>query len=187
MSTDRRSLRVEIYSLRSEAIYNIGTLSRAWTPPVISSFSSTAKKTTESCSVYENVLMMGKTNEEKPGRLVEHLNPEAFKYYFDNFMEENAPTNAANPFEVVKKALLEKFSTKNTESETMEEAMNLSYQGEDVKEFFVKTSNLYKEANLNEGTKHGIIMEAIKSDQNLLHFVLLRKVRTFEGDIPGVL
>ncbi len=47
----------------------------------------------------------------------------------------------------------------------MNKAVNLTYKGEDVKEFFVRASKLYKEANFNEGTKHGMIMETIKSDQ----------------------
>ena len=62
----------------------------------------------------------------------------------------------------------------------MKEAVNLSYQCKDFKEFFVKETKLYKEANFNEGTKHGMIMEAIKFDQSLLHFVLLRIVTRFE-------
>ncbi len=46
----------------------------------------------------------------------------------------------------------------------MKEAVNLTYQGKDVKEFSVRASKLYKEANFNEGTKHGMITEIIESD-----------------------
>ena len=62
----------------------------------------------------------------------------------------------------------------------MKEAVNLTYKDEDAKEFFVRASKLCKKANFNEGTKHGMIMEAIKSDQSLLQFTLLRKVNTFD-------
>ncbi len=44
----------------------------------------------------------------------------------------------------------------------------------------MRASKLYNEARFNEGTKHGMIMEAIQSDQSLLQFVLLRKANTFE-------
>ncbi len=124
--------------------------------------------------------MKSKTDEEKADRLVAYLNAELFEHYFDHFMEENATTEAAKSSQVVKKALLEKFSTKKTKSETRKEEVNQSYQGEDVKEFFVKASKVYKEADFNEGTKEGTVIEAIRSDHNLLHFVLLRKVRTSE-------
>ncbi len=129
--------------------------------------------------VYENVLIMGKTDEEKEDRLVAHLNAEAFENYFDHFTDKKAPTEEAKSFQLVKKAQLEKFSTKKTESETMKEAVNLTYKGEDFK-LLVRASKLYKEANFNDGMRHGMIMEAIKSDEILLQFVLLRKVSTFD-------
>ncbi len=88
------------------------------------------------------MLMKGKTDEEKAERLVAHLNAEAFKYYFDHFTDEGAPTDAAKSFRKVKTALLEKLSTKRTESEAMKEAVNLTYKGKDVKEFFVRASKL---------------------------------------------
>ncbi len=125
--------------------------------------------------MYENVLMKGRTDEEKANRLVTHLNAEAFENYFDHFTDENTLTEEAKSFQLLKKALLEKFSKKK------KEAVNLMYNGEDVEEFFLRSSKLYKEANFNEGTKHGMIMEAIKSDQSLLQFVSLRKVSTFDG------
>ncbi len=81
---------------------------------------------------------------------------------------------------MAKKGQLEKFYTKKKESETKKETVNLLYQVEDVKESFVKAKMLYKEAKFNEGTKNGIIIEAIKSDLSLLHSVLLRKVWTLE-------
>ncbi len=39
----------------------------------------------------------------------------------------------------------------------------------------MRCSKLYMEANLNESTKNRMIIEAIYSDQSLLHFVLIRK------------
>ncbi len=71
--------------------------------------------------------MKGKADEEKADFLVAHLNAETFEYYSEHFTEENAPTEAAKSFQDVKKALLDKFSTKKTESGTMREAANQSY------------------------------------------------------------
>ncbi len=89
--------------------------------------------------------MKGKTDEEKAEKLGAHLKVEAFEYYFDHLTVENAPTEEDMSFSKVETALLEKFSTKKTESETMKEAVNLTYQGEEVKEFSVRASKLYKE------------------------------------------
>ncbi len=93
---------------------------------------------------------------------------------------ENAPTEEAKSFRKVKTALLGKFSRKKTESETMKEAVNLTYQGEDVNEFFVRACKPYKKASFKERTKQGIIMEAIHSYEGLSHFVLLRNATMFD-------
>ncbi len=61
----------------------------------------------------------------------------------------------------------------------MKESVNLNYPGEDVKEFFVRASKLYKEANFN-GANRGIITEAMQSDLSLLQFAVLRKATTFD-------
>ncbi len=79
----------------------------------------------------------------------------------------------------VETALLENLS-KKTESETIREAVNVSHRGGDVKEFFDKASKLYKVARFNKCTKQGMKIEAIQSDLGLLHFVLLRKAKTFD-------
>ncbi len=124
--------------------------------------------------------MKGKTDEEKAEKLEAHLNAEAFEHYFEHFTDENAPTQEAMSFQKVKAALLEKLSTKKTESETMKEAVNLTYQGGDVKEFFAKESKFFKEARFKEGTKQGMIMKSIQSYQRFLHFALLRTAKTFD-------
>ncbi len=62
----------------------------------------------------------------------------------------------------------------------MKGAVNLTYQGESVKEFFVGASKLYKDAKYNVKTKHSMIIEAIQSDHGFLYFVLLRKATMFD-------
>ncbi len=62
------------------------------------------------------------------------MNASAFIYYVGHFPDENALTKEAKSFRKVKTGLLENFSTKKTESETMKEAVNLTYQDEYVKE-----------------------------------------------------
>ena len=57
------------------------------------------------------------------------------------------------------------------------EAVNLVYMGGNVKEFFVKESNLCKETKFNDRAKFGLLREDIKPDQSILQFVRLRKRR----------
>ncbi len=57
--------------------------------------------------IHDNVQMKGKMDEEKADRLVAHLNAEAFEYYFDNFTDENAPTEETKSFRKVEADLLE--------------------------------------------------------------------------------
>ena len=130
--------------------------------------------------VYENVVMKNETEEEKAYSLVAYLDGEPFEYYFDNFTEDNAPNDEARSFQKVKAALLEKFSTKKTEAEVMKGAVKLVYKEGKFKEFFVKASKLCKEAKFNDQAKFWLIREAIKSDQGMLQFVLLRKADVYE-------
>ncbi len=62
----------------------------------------------------------------------------------------------------------------------MKQAVNLTYQGENVKELFGRASWLYKVANFNKQSKFRLVIEAIKSDQVMLQFVSLREATTFE-------
>ncbi len=75
---------------------------------------------------------------------------------------------------------MEKFSPKKTETETMREAVNHRYIGDDIKDFIVKAGKLYREAKFSEELNFGMIQEAIRSDQALMYFVLLKKAKTYE-------
>ena len=87
--------------------------------------------------------MKNKIEEEKADSLVAYLDREAFEYYFDNFAEDSALNEVAISFQKVKAALLENFSSNETEAEVMKQAVNLIYKGGNVEEFFLKASKLY--------------------------------------------
>ncbi len=112
--------------------------------------------------------------------MVAFFKAEAFEYYFDYFTEDSAPTKEAKPFQVVKKAMLENFSTKTTDAETIREAFNHQYVIDDIKEVIFKAEKLYKEAKFSEELKFEIIHEVIRSDQALMYFVHLKKATTYE-------
>ena len=91
--------------------------------------------------------MKAKTGEEKNNNLVAYLRGEAFEYYFVNFTEDNALNEEDRSLQKVKTALIEKFFSKKTEAEVMEEAVNRVYKGINIKKFFFKVSKLCKKAS----------------------------------------
>ncbi len=72
---------------------------------------------------------------------------------------------------------MEKLSTKKTEAETMREAVNLRYVGDDIKEFIVKAGKPYKEAELSDELKFCTIQKAIRYHQALMYFVPWKAMR----------
>lgn len=100
--------------------------------------------------LYENVVIKVRSDEEKDERIVAYLTGDAFEYYFDNFTEENPSTEDARSVKFVKDYLFEKFLVKKTDAKTMKEAVNFTYVGKHLKEFFVKARKLNKEAGFNE-------------------------------------
>ena len=53
--------------------------------------------------------MKNKDEKEQADILVAYLDGEGFQYYFDNFAEENTPTEKVKSFQKSKTAFLEKF------------------------------------------------------------------------------
>ncbi len=66
---------------------------------------------------------------------MDSLSEAAFDFYFDRFTLDNAPTDEANDYAIVKKVMLQKFSTQKTESEVIREAFTLRYDREDITNF----------------------------------------------------
>ncbi len=58
---------------------------------------------------YENVVTKSLPDTEKAEKIVAYLTGAAFEFYFDRFTLDNAPTEEAEDYEVVKKVMLEKF------------------------------------------------------------------------------
>ena len=66
---------------------------------------------------------------ERAEKIVAYLSVAALDFYFDSFTLDNAPTEEAKDYEIVKKVMLEKFSILKTVSEIMREALTLRYDG----------------------------------------------------------
>ena len=65
--------------------------------------------------LYENVVTKGLPDSERAEKIVAYLSEAAFDFYFDCFTLDNAPTEEAKDYGLVKKLMIEKFSTQKTE------------------------------------------------------------------------
>lgn len=62
----------------------------------------------------------------------------------------------------------------------MQEAFDLRYVGDDIEGFFREAEKLYEDAGFTDLVPHGMVMKAIKTDQKMMVFVLIRGNNTFE-------
>ena len=90
----------------------------------------------------ENVDIRGKSDKEKAVEVVAYLTGEDLQFYYENFTCYIEPTEEAKSFRIVKNRMLERFSTKKSEAKVMKKAVNLKYEGGDVKVFLNKADKL---------------------------------------------
>ncbi len=72
-----------------------------------------------------NVVTTNRPDSVRAEKIVLYLLGPAFDLYFDRFTLGNARTEEAEDYGVVKKVILEKLSTQNTEPKIMREALIL--------------------------------------------------------------
>ena len=130
---------------------------------------------------YENVVTNSLPDSERAEKIVACLSRAAFDFYFDLFILDNAPTEEAKEHGLVKKAMLEKFSTQKTESEMMRESLTLRYDGSDIPTFLSRAEKVYNQAEVGENVKFELLRDALKSDQMFFQFLLHRRSKNYEG------
>ncbi len=80
--------------------------------------------------LHENVVTKSLPDSERAEIIVTYLSYRGFEFYFDHFTLDNASTEEAKYFVLIRKVMLEKFSTQKTESEIIREALTLQYDEE---------------------------------------------------------
>ncbi len=131
--------------------------------------------------LYENVVTKNLPDIEMAEKIVAYLNGSAFDFYFDRFTLDNANTEEAKENGLVKKVMLEKFSTQKTESEIMREALTLRYDGGDIPNFLSRADKVYNRSRVGENVKFELLRDALKSDQMFFQFLLFRGSNNYEG------
>ncbi len=117
---------------------------------------------------------------ERAEKIVAYLSGAAFDFYFDRFTLNNAPTEEAKEYSVVKKVMLEKFSIQKNESEIMREALTLRYDGGDTTTFSSRADKVYYQAKVGENVKLELLRDALKSDKMFFQFILFRGSKNYE-------
>ena len=90
------------------------------------------------------------------------------------------PTEEAKYYVLVKKVMLQKFSTQNTESEIRREALTLQYIGGDIPTFLSRADKVYNKAKVGENVKFELLRDAPKSDQMFFKFVSFRGSKNYK-------
>ncbi len=93
--------------------------------------------------LYENVVTKSLPDSERTEKIVAYLSDAAFDFYLDRFTLDNALTEEAKDYDLVKKVVLEKFSTQKTDSEIMRGALTFRYDGGDIPTFLSRADNVY--------------------------------------------
>ena len=123
---------------------------------------------------------MGDPDEEKAENIFGYFKGEAFDFYFEQFTDENTPTEEYQAFQLVKEKILKKYTTKKTDAEILREAAALKYKGWDTKVFIMKADKLCIQTKLDDQAKFGLVRQVIKSKKMLLQFVLFRGDKSYE-------
>ncbi len=130
--------------------------------------------------LYENVVTKNMQDSERAEKIVAYLGDAAFDIYFDRFKPDNNPTEEAKGYGLVKKVMLEKFSTQNTESEIMRDALTLRNDRVDFPTFLSRADKVYTQAKVGENVKFELLRGSLKSDQMFFQFLLFRGSKKYE-------
>ena len=137
--------------------------------------------------LYENVVNKSLPDSERAEKIVAYLSDAAFDFYFDRFTLNNAPTEQAKDYVLLKKVILEMFSSQKTESEIMREALTFPYNGGDIPAFLSRADKVFNQAKLGDNIKFELLRDALKSDQMFFQFVLFKRSKNYEGIMKACL
>jgi hypothetical protein len=94
--------------------------------------------------------------------------------YYETFATGDAMSEEAEDDRKVKAALLGRFKAARDPETAVRDAVELSFVDSDVIEFVSKADSCCKEAGSNEEAKFGLLRKASRSNQTLMHLIILR-------------
>ena len=131
--------------------------------------------------VYENVVMRGKSDEDKTGELLCYLQGEAFDYYYETYRQDGGLNETARDYGAVKKALHARFESVPEPEENIRLAVASRLDSNDLLASLNEMDRRFERASFNVEAKFGLLRSAVMEHVDVSQFVLYRSPTTYEG------
>ena len=131
--------------------------------------------------VYENVVMRGKSDEDKAGKLLCYLQGEAFDYYYETYRQDGGLNETASDYRAVKKALHGRFGSVPKPEENIWLAVASRFDGNDLLASLHEMDPRFEKASFNTEAKFGLLRSAVMEHVDVSQFVLYKSPTTYEG------
>lgn len=131
-------------------------------------------------SVYENVVMRGKTGTDKAGKLFSYLQGEAFDLNYDTYSHNGELTDEASDYQAVRKALLDRFQTVEKPEDNIRVAVASRLDHSDLSGSLNEMEGCFDKASFNAEAKFGQLRNAVMAHVDLAQFVLYRAPTSYE-------
>ena len=136
--------------------------------------------------VYENIIMHSKTDEEKAGSILCHLEGSAFGYYYDTYSHNGSLTEAVSDWDGVKSALSDRFMETPRPEENIQKAMSCQLDIRNLLVSMDEIDKLYKKAGFSDEAKYGLLGNAVMAHLDVAQFAIYRSPTTYEELIKTV-
>ena len=137
--------------------------------------------------VYKNVLMRGKSDEDKAGELLCYLQWEVFHYYYETYSQDGGLNETASDYQAVKKALLDRFESVPQPEENIRLAVVSRLDGNDFLASLNKMYRHFEKASFNTKARFGPLRSATMKHTDVSQFVLYRSPTMYEGLKPLII
>lgn len=130
--------------------------------------------------VYENVVMRGKSEEDKAGSILCHLEGAAFDFYYETYSRDGGLSEAAGDWKEVKKALADRFVVTARPEEEIQKAIACRLEVDALLPSLEQMEKLYEKAGFNEEAKYGLLRNAVMGHLEVAQFAILRSPTTYD-------
>ena len=131
--------------------------------------------------VFENVVMRGKSDEEKAGELLCYLQSESFDYYYENYSQDVGLTVTASDYQALNKALIDRLESVPEPGENIQLAITSRLDGGDILALLNEMDRHFEKASFNTEAKFRLLLDVVMEHVEVSQFVLYRSPTTYEG------
>ena len=129
----------------------------------------------------ENVTMKNMNNEERAIDLLQHLDGEAFDFFFENFAEAGTLKYTARNYENVKQVFIEKFAKPTNILDEIHQALDSTIDPSELMASMEQIDRLFEKAKFDERAKFGLLRQKLAPYSEILAFVVFRGARSYSA------